>query len=63
MGASDLLVKIGIKDRKDLHNRFIIPAMSLGLIERTKTEAPHSSTQKYRLTAKGQAFLKEQSHE
>ena len=62
-GTSDLLEKIGIKDRKDLHNRFISPALAYGLIERTIVDVPHSPTQKYRLTAKGQAFLKEQNHE
>ena len=56
-GTGELLELIGIKDRKDLHTRFISPALVNGFIEKTIEDVKHSRLQKYRLTEKGRAFL------
>ena len=57
-GTGELLALIGIKDRKDLHKRFISPSLTNGFIAKTIEDNKHSRLQKYRLTEKGRAFLK-----
>jgi hypothetical protein len=54
---------MGISDRTYFRNHYLNIALNNGYIEATQPNSPNSPTQKYRLTAKGQAFLKEQSHE
>ncbi len=54
---------MGISDRTYFRNHYLNIALDNGYIEANQPDSPKSPTQKYRLTAKGQAFLKEQSHE
>ena len=56
-GNAELLLCIGIKDRKRLRTRYLNPALEQGLIEMSQPDSPRSPTQKYRLTAKGLAVL------
>jgi ATP-dependent DNA helicase RecG len=50
--------------RNDSHFRkaYLAPALLNGLIEMTIPDKPNSRLQKYRLTAKSQAWLKQQKH-
>ncbi|MBQ7651581.1 MAG: hypothetical protein IJS15_11515, partial [Victivallales bacterium] len=57
-GSMSVLQKrLGIKYKGDFHQRYIRPAMQLGVIELTQPDSPHSPTQKYRLTEKGRNYL------
>ena len=56
---AELLKLIQIKNRDDLRIRFINPLLEAGIIERTIPDTPNSQHQKYRLTEKGHALLKE----
>ena len=56
-GNAELLKVLKLKNRDDLRLRYIAPALSAGLIERTIPDKPTSRFQKYRLTAKGRAVL------
>ena len=56
-GNAELLKVLKLKNRDDLRLRYIAPALSAGLIERTIPDKPTSRFQKYRLTAKGRAAL------
>jgi len=56
-GNAELLICIGIQDRKRLRTRYLNPALEQGLIEMSQPDSPRSPTQKYRLTAKGMAAL------
>ena len=56
-GVGQLLMCIGIKDRRGLSRRYLKPALEQGLIEMSQPDSPRSPTQKYRLTAKGMAAL------
>ena len=49
----------GIRDREHFRLQYLEPLLSSGLLERTIPDKPHSSRQKYRLTAEGHAFLVE----
>nr|QNO49713.1 hypothetical protein BFOKDAJI_00014 [Methanosarcinales archaeon ANME-2c ERB4]QNO49741.1 hypothetical protein BFOKDAJI_00043 [Methanosarcinales archaeon ANME-2c ERB4] len=48
---------LGIKHRPNFRDNYLHPALDVELIEMTIPEKPSSSKQKYRLTAKGEAFL------
>jgi hypothetical protein len=53
LGNSEILVHLGLKDRTQLRNHYIDPALAADLIERTLPDKPNSRLQKYRLTEKG----------
>jgi ATP-dependent DNA helicase RecG len=57
LGNADILKGLGLRDRADLHKRYLKPALAAGLIEPTIPEKPTSRLQKYRLTTKGSALL------
>ena len=41
---------LGLKDRKSLRERYLLPALQGGYIEMTHPDTPSSRNQKYRLT-------------
>ena len=57
LSNAEILTRLGLKDRVNLHKRYLSPALEAGLIERTVPDKPHSNSQKYRLTANGRALL------
>jgi len=58
LGNSEILGHLGLSDRSHLRERYIDPALSEELVERTIPEKPTSRLQKYRLTDKGRQTLK-----
>jgi ATP-dependent DNA helicase RecG len=52
---------LGLKDEKYFRTAYQQPAVAAGLIEMTVPDKPHSRLQKYRITPKGIALLKEKS--
>ena len=55
----ELQARIGLADRKYFRTDYLRPALDAGLVEMTIPDKPRSRYQKYRLTAKGKALLKE----
>lgn len=55
---SELMEKLGLKDKKNFDSLYIKPALADNYIERTLPDNPNSPLQKYRLTRKGIAALK-----
>ena len=62
-GFSELLNAVQRTNRTKFRKKILLPLLLQGYIEATQPNSPNSPTQKYRLTAKGQAFLKELNHE
>jgi Fic family protein len=50
---AELQALMGLRDRKSFFERYLRPALSLGLLEMSIPEKPNSRLQKYRLTGKG----------
>ena len=57
MTRDGLLDALGLSDRKSFREIYLEPAIKQGLVEMTIPDKPKSILQKYRLTAKGHAFL------
>ena len=57
MGREALQSALGLSDRKYFRERYINPALAVGLIEMTIPDKPNSRLQKYRLTEKGLQWL------
>jgi ATP-dependent DNA helicase RecG len=55
-----LMEKLGLHDRKSFRKNYLQPALEQGLIEMTLPDSPKSPTQKYRLTGKGWAVVKDE---
>lgn len=58
LGNAEILAELGLKSLRRMHENYLAPALKAGLIEYTIPDKPNSRLQKYRLTAKGRAFLK-----
>jgi predicted transcriptional regulator len=58
LGAQAIREGLGINDKAHVRNAYINPALEEALIERTIPDKPNSRLQKYRLTEKGKALLK-----
>ncbi|MCX5795564.1 MAG: hypothetical protein NTY77_08740 [Elusimicrobia bacterium] len=56
LGTAEIIKRLGLKSRSDLHERFLRPALAASLIEPTIPDKPNSRLQQYRLTAKGAAL-------
>ena len=56
----DLQKAFGLRHDEHFREAYLVPALAAGLIEMTIPDKPNSRLQKYRLTAKGQAWLKRQ---
>ena len=59
MTREEIMEKLGLKDEKHFRENYQQVAVNLGLIEMTIPDKPRSSKQKYRLTEKGKAILKQ----
>ena len=44
---------LGLRDRKSMRQRYLVPALEAGYIEMTRPDAPTASNQRYRLTELG----------
>jgi len=56
----ELLRDLGLNDREHFRKAYLLPALESGLLERTIPDKPQSSKQQYRLTSKGEAWLRQQ---
>ncbi|MHB8902432.1 MAG: Fic family protein [Thermoguttaceae bacterium] len=56
----ELLTKLGLSDREHFRKAYLLPALESGLLERTIPDKPQSSKQRYRLSAKGNAWFQQQ---
>ena len=54
MSRREILLALGLRDRKSLRQRYLSPALELGYLEMTRPDAPNDRNQKYRLTQRGQ---------
>ena len=54
---------LGLKGRANFEERYLKPAMEMGLVDMTIPDKPHSSKQKYRLTVKGKIVQEEYHRE
>ena len=57
LGNAEIRDLLSLKDRKHLRERYIDPALKLGLVEYTIPGKPNSRLQKYRLTEKGRKII------
>ena len=53
MSRQDILRALGLRDRKSLRERYLLPALQRGYVEMTRPDAPNARNQRYRLTARG----------
>ena len=53
MSRQDILRALGLRDRKWLRERYLLPALQCGYVEMTRPDAPNAGNQRYRLTARG----------
>ena len=60
IGIQILIEKTGQTNRTRFRNSIINPLIEAGLIEMTIPDKPRSSKQKYRLTGKGRAVVKDE---
>ena len=58
IGSKDAMEKLGLNHRPTFLYGYLQPALSSGLVEMTQPDSPKSPTQKYRLTEKGRARIK-----
>ena len=59
MMRAEMQEALDLKGQANFRNRYLTPALEVGLIEMTIPNKPKSRLQKYRLTEKGKALLKE----
>lgn len=52
----ELMVLLGLSDRKHFVEAYLMPALQAELVEMTIPDKPQSSMQKYRLTSLGRAY-------
>jgi Fic family protein len=57
MSRDQLQAALGLRDRKSFRLRYLLPALSAGLITMTLPDKPNSRLQQYQLTAVGKALL------
>lgn len=53
----ELMQPLGLKNDEHFRKAYMVPALSSGFLEMTIPDKPNSRLQKYRLTAKGRAWL------
>ena len=57
----ELMSDLEVRNAKNFRTVYTTPSLAEGLIERTIPDKPNSSKQQYRLTEKGQRWLRTQS--
>jgi hypothetical protein len=57
LSRAELQEMLGLRDRKSFFERYLKPALALGLLEKTIPDKPNSRLQKYRLADKGRKIL------
>jgi ATP-dependent DNA helicase RecG len=63
MMRAELQEALDLKGQANFRDRYLTPALEVGLIEMTIPDKPKSRLQNYRLTEKGKAVLKESEGE
>ena len=63
LSSQELLDRLGLSHRPTLLYQYLQPSLRAGLVEMTIPDKPRSSKQRYRLTSKGRARVKEHSEE
>jgi DNA-binding PadR family transcriptional regulator len=63
MKRTAIQAALSLRHEDYFREAYLIPALNAGLIEMTIPDKPKSSRQKYRLTAKGRAWLATQKPE
>ncbi len=58
LGRTELQLALGLKGQANFRDRYILPALNAGFIERTIPDKPNSRLRKYRLTRKGVIYVK-----
>ena len=53
MSGREILLALGLRDRKSLRQRYLSPALELGYVEMTRPGSPTAANQRYRLTIHG----------
>ena len=61
LSVTELLARIGLKDRKHFVSTFLGPAIEAGFVQPLYPESPRHPRQKYLLTAKGKMLFQTQS--
>ena len=56
-----LMARLQLRDGKHFSSAYLNPALDAGYLERTIPAKPRSGNQRYRLTAKGQAWVKSEA--
>ncbi len=59
MTRRELQEALGLRDPEHFRSAYLVPALEAGLVEMTIPDKPTSRLQKYRLTDKGQRFVRE----
>jgi len=57
MSRQEMQAKLNLRGDDHFRAAYLVPALDAGLVEMTIPDKPRSSKQRYRLTAKGRAFL------
>lgn len=57
MSRRQIQAALGLRDRKSLRERYLLPALKSGYVEMTSPDAPSAANQKYRLTELGRRVM------
>jgi len=57
LGRTEMQVLLGLKSQANFRDRYLLPVLKAGYIERTIPAKPNSRLQKYRLTQKGRQVM------
>ena len=57
MTRVEIQAALGLKGRANFEERYLKPAMEMGLVDMTRPDKLHSSKQRYRTTPAGRAVL------
>ncbi len=59
MSRREILLALGLRDRKSLRERYLLPALQHGYVEMTRPDVPNARNQRYRLTPRGRQVRSE----